>query len=416
MKKIAAFCLLLTVFAASSCSAGSAASVNDSEADGVSSSTSSAPLPTSAPEESSFEPVSSQTDSSQPASSQTVSLQPVSSQTPSSQPASPQASSAQSVSPQKPSTETASTFPEVAETVSGGHYHNNIAAQYSGNVLICGDYALEYFSVPAAGNAGYAAMVNAFAAKYPTLNVSCALVPKSCAFHAPKGYADCSANQQNYIANTYAALNASVKRVDAFGTMAAHRDEYLYYRTDHHWTSLGAYYASAAYCSANGIVPRGIESYATVVNRGYLGSLYSFSTTSLKEKLRQNLDYTVGHLPQTSYTMTYQNGGKTYSGTAINKNANSYAGMFLCGDQPFTDIVTVNKNGRRLMVFKESYGNAFVPYMIDYYEEIIVVDIRSDKHSAAALISQYGITDALILNNVQASVSLAETLQARLNS
>ena len=74
---------------------------------------------------------------------------------------------------------------EVAETVSGGHYHNNIAAQYSGNVLICGDYALEYFSVPAAGNAGYAAMVNAFAAKYPTLNVSCALVPKSCAFHAP---------------------------------------------------------------------------------------------------------------------------------------------------------------------------------------------------------------------------------------
>lgn len=400
LRKIAALCLLLTVFTACGCSAGPAISVGRQDSSQAVSS----------------QMVSSQAVSSQPDSSQQASSQPVSSQIVSSQPVSSQAASSQPVSSQKPSPGAAATFPEVAETVSGGHYHNNIAAQYSGNVLICGDYALEYFSVSAAGNAGYAAMVSAFAAKYPTLNVSCALVPKSCAFHAPKGYTDCSANQQKYIANTYAALAATVKRVDAFGTMAAHRDEYLYYRTDHHWTSLGAYYASAAYCSANGIVPRGIESYTTVINRGYLGSLYSFATTSLKEKLRQNLDYTVGHLPQTAYTMTYQNGGKTYTGTAINKNANSYAGMFLCGDQPFTDIVTANKNGRRLMVFKESYGNAFVPYMIDYYEEIIVVDIRSDQHSVAALIPQYGITDVLILNNVQASVSLAKTLQARLNS
>ncbi|MDD6174844.1 MAG: DHHW family protein [Firmicutes bacterium] len=398
LRKIAALLLLLAVLTACGCSAGQASSQPESS-----------------------QSVSSQAASSQSVSSQTVSSQTVSSQAASSQSASSQAVSSQTVSSQAASSQaassgTAASFPEVAETVAGGHYHNNIQAQYSGNVLICGDYALEYFSLPTAGNASYAAMVNAFAEKYPALNVSCALVPKSCAFHAPSGYADCSANQQNYIANTYAKLNASVKRVDAFGTMAAHRDEYLYYRTDHHWTSLGAYYASAAYCSANGIVPRGIESYTTVINRGYLGSLYSFSTTSLKEKLRQNLDYTVGHLPQTAYTMTYQNGGKTYTGTAINQNSNSYAGMFLCGDQPFTDIVTANKNGRRLMVFKESYGNAFVPYMIDYYEEIIVVDIRSDKQSVAALIPQYGITDVLILNNVQASVSLAKTLQARLNS
>ena len=79
-------------------------------------------------------------------------------------------------------------------------------------------------------------------------------------------------------------------------------------------------------------------------------------------------------------------------------------------------LETDNATGRNLLVFKESYGNAFVPFLLDYYDTVVVVDIRSETESAAALIAEYGITDALILNNVQASTSLTGDLSARLAS
>ena len=88
----------------------------------------------------------------------------------------------------------------------------------------------------------------------------------------------------------------------------------------------------------------------------------------------------------------------------------------MCGDQPFTHIVTENKNGKKLLMFKQSYGNAFAPYMIDYYEEIVVIDVRSNKKSVEKVIAEYGITDVLIMNNVQASSSHAGSLKKQLAS
>lgn len=114
--------------------------------------------------------------------------------------------------------------------------------------------------------------------------------------------------------------------------------------------------------------------------------------------------------------MTYDNGSGPVSGDALNTETNAYASAFLGGDNALTDIKTNNETGRRLLVFKESYGNAFVPFMIDYYDEIVVVDIRSNTQSTASLIEQYGITDALVINNVQASTSLLSELSAQLLS
>ncbi len=301
------------------------------------------------------------------------------------------------------------------ETTSGVHYHNTINAYYSGNVLVCGDYALEYFSSNSSGSSSYASILTDFAAKYPSVQVISLLVPKSCAFNGPAGYGDTYDSQSSFISNTYSMMSG-VTTVDAAGLMAQHSGEYLYYRTDHHWTSLGAYYASAAMCDAIGMTPRDISSYTTVVNTGFIGTLYGYTTEPHPACLLANPDYTVGHYPRTSYTMTYYSGGVSYSGSAINGSAKSYASMFICGDQPLTVIQTENHNGRRLLIFKESYGNAFVPYMIDYFEEIVVVDIRKSCKSTSKIISEYGITDALVINNVQAAVSLQSSLQGKLTS
>ena len=94
----------------------------------------------------------------------------------------------------------------IDETVRDAHYHNNIEAYYSGNVLVCGDYALEYFSMDPTGSPAWADAVNGFADRYQGLHVSALLVPKSCAYHAPEGYENQAENQRAFISSTYALL------------------------------------------------------------------------------------------------------------------------------------------------------------------------------------------------------------------
>ncbi len=293
----------------------------------------------------------------------------------------------------------------------GGHYNNNIDAYYSGAVLVCGDYAVEYFLPSEGGNGAWADTVNAFANKYPNINTTAILVPKCSTFNSPVGYTDPYDKTKAHIEATYAMLGSGIKTADAFGVMAEHRDEYMFYRTDHHWTSLGAYYASVAFCSANGIEPYALDSYETVTKTNFLGTLSMYA--GYPDCLEANLDYTVGRYPHVGYSMICGNSGAWYNGKAINSNSKQYAGMFISGDNPLTVITTENKNGKTLMIFKESYGNAFVPYMIDYFEQIVVVDIREESKSVAALIEEYGVTDAIIINNLQAAISLQPQLHAK---
>jgi len=304
----------------------------------------------------------------------------------------------------------------VPESRNSGHYHNNISSYYSssGTILICGDYCMEYFLPDSGGYSGYAGVINSFAAKYPNVNVTSVIVPKCCAFEAPSDRTNPYDATKTAISNTYAKMDSRVKKADVFGVMAQHAGEYMFYRTDHHWTSLGAYYASVAYCNANGITPYALESYQTVVNTGWYGSLYYWADSPAV--LAANPDYTVGHFPHTGYLMSYLNGGQWYGGTAINTDSNSYAGMFICGDQPLTVFETDVKNGKSLIVFKESYGNAFVPYMLDYFERVVVVDIRKDTDSVASLISRYQITDAIIINNLQAVPGFMSTVRDKVMS
>ena len=305
------------------------------------------------------------------------------------------------------SDDAASVTPETA----AGHYHNDIASRYANAVLLCGDYGVEYFDPDPTGSSAYADTVNRFAAKYPQLHVSCLLTPKCCAYHAPADQTDPHDNIASFIRATYDMMDSSVTTVDCMGLMDEHRDEYLFYRTDHHWTSLGAYYASASYCQANGLTPWSLDSYDTVIRTGYTGSLYMYG--GHPAELQRNPDYSVARFPHVGYAMAYYRDGVSYNGQAVNGSVSDYAGMFLCGDQPLTVITSDNKNGKTLLVFKESYGNAFVPYMIDYYERVVVVDIREDVGSVANIISQYGVTDALIINNCQAATSLRGQLESR---
>lgn len=298
----------------------------------------------------------------------------------------------------------------IPETTAEGHYHADIKPYKSGAVVIAGDYGYEQVYAASGGSGAYAEVVNAFAAKYPALNVTSVIVPKCAVFHSVDGYRTSFDSARDFIQNTYAQMDGRIRKADAIGVMAAHAGEYLFYRTDHHWTGLGAYYASVAYCQANGITPYALDTYETVVKTGFIGTLNSFAGGDAN--LKRNPDYTVGHYPHVGYSMTIGSRGAV----AINPNANSYAGMYIGGDNPLTVIDTDNHNGRVLILFKESYGNAFAPYMIDYYERVIVVDVRKTTDPVADLIANYGVTDALIINNIQAVIGNLSDVRRKLLS
>ncbi len=298
----------------------------------------------------------------------------------------------------------------VAETVRGEHYHNTLDAYYANAVLVCGDYGVEYFIPDPTGSTAYANTVTQFAAKYPQVNTTCLLVPKCCAFESPAGYDDPYEATKSFIQSTYDMMEG-VTTADCMGVMTEHDGEYMFYRTDHHWTSLGAYYASVAFCEANGITPYPLDSYETTIQTDIIGTLHMYG--GRPASLTTNPDYTVAHYPHQGYSMAYYRDGVKYSGMAINGNYGDYALAFMCGDQPLTVITTDLKNGKTLLVFKESYGNAFVPYMIDYFERIVVVDIRESVPSVASIVADYDVTDALIINNCQGAVSLRSNLEAR---
>ncbi len=314
---------------------------------------------------------------------------------------------------------------DISDTVSGGHFNNSVPAYFSGAVLVCGDYALELVS--SSPSEHYAQVVSDFAKKYPNVNVSCTIIPKSSAFYIPQSVGESVGEsireniasqfliQKRFVDGTYGYMSPSVNKIDAFGELTKHSGEYTYYRTDHHWNSLGAYYASVAYCNQNNITPRSIYDYETVRAGEYVGSMQTFCK-DYQAVLDENPDVTIVRLPKSEVSVTVTEDGVEREGKLIDTSAPQYWTAFLGGDHPLTKIVTNNTTGKKLLIFKESFGNAFAVYMADYYDEIYVVDVREDVESTYSLIQNNGITDVLFINNIFAVTSLIDDIEEKANS
>lgn len=180
------------------------------------------------------------------------------------------------------------------------------------------------------------------------------------------------------------------------------RDKYVYFRTDHHWTAQGAYYAYIAFCDASGEVPVSLEKYGTGKVEGFLGSTYS---ATLNNKLKNNPDTIHYFRPFAKHEYNiYYEGAMRMSLLDMShaKQKNKYR-IFLSGDRPLGRIVTENQNNKKLLVIKDSYGNAFVPFLLPHYKEIYVVDPRQYKKSTIGLIKDKGIQEVIFLNYVPAT-------------
>lgn len=174
---------------------------------------------------------------------------------------------------------------------------------------------------------------------------------------------------------------------------------YIYYRTDHHWTTYGAYLAYREYCNAIGIEAVSIKNMKRVeVSSSFLGTLHSKVNIQAKEDHIWRYDFTVSEQIKVFYDLSEEAREGMYEEKHL-KTKNQY-GYFLDDNHALVRLETGVSNGKTLLIVKDSFANCFVPFLINHYERILVVDPRYYKAQVTELMEQENVTDLLVLYNV----------------
>ena len=238
----------------------------------------------------------------------------------------------------------------------------------------------------------WAKAANSFAKELPGVDVFNLVVPISSEFYTPQKYWDSgfTVSQRNKIDHIAENLSG-VKNVDAYSALEEHKDEPIYSRTDHHWNPLGAYYAAEKLCAAAG------AEYTPVSRSGYVGSMYTYSKDvhlyNDAETFTMYISPNADKLKTTYYNTGF---GGAYSGDLfVSRKAASFYCSFLGSDDRIAKIETDCKNGRTLVIFKQSFGNALVPFLTSGFETIYVCDMRFFELNGVQFCKDVGATDLL---------------------
>lgn len=191
---------------------------------------------------------------------------------------------------------------------------------------------------------------------------------------------------------------------DLYSSLWEHKDEDIFYRTDHHWTSLGAYYGYTALAEALGYTPVPLDAYTeTVRSTEFYGTVFSSSGVRWVSP-----DTITTYVPDTGITVTsytYDSTGKPVEvprslyDTSFLSVKDKYS-MFLGGNQSLGVVKTPNTDKPKLLIIRDSYADSLVPFLTPHFSEIHLVDLRYYKLSLADYIQQNDIDQALVLYSV----------------
>ena len=242
--------------------------------------------------------------------------------------------------------------------------------------------------------------ISNFSASHPDINTVMTLIPNAAYIYdhlIPRNAP--VRNQEKDIKYVMNAVSTSLNFVDLTKTMSSHKEENIYYKTDHHWTTLGARYAFDALSTALGIEKPTQEYKIYPVTHSFQGTLAS------KSGYDKALDTIEIYVPQgvnTDCVVNFTDEGKktasVYESAALEKK-DKYE-VFFGGNHTRIDISTPMEGKKNLLLFKDSYANCFIPFLVPYYRNIIVIDPRYFYDDIESLISDNEITDVLFLYNV----------------
>ncbi len=261
----------------------------------------------------------------------------------------------------------------------------------------------------------YAATLNEYKKQLgDKVNVYSLVAPTAVSFYLPDSYSGYTGSEPDNIDHIDENLQ-NVKAVDAYAALAAHTDEDIYARTDHHWLPLGAYYAAEAFAKTAGVNFAPLSSYTKTTLSGYLGSMYTFTKSVVLQENPEDFTY---YTPHNQYTTQYYDTNFTNErdGKLLisldNVEPVSWYLIFMGGDEKITHVKTDVTNKRTLVIVKDSYGNALVPYLTQSFSDIYVIDMRYFDLNAVSFMQQVGATDVLFaMNTFSATGGNSECLE-----
>lgn len=274
--------------------------------------------------------------------------------------------------------------------------------------------AMEPFKGASDGGTWYAETVNKYDSLFgENVRVYCMVIPTSVAYYCPDTARLWTNLEEPTINTIYGHLAERVVPIDVFNTLRHHTEEPIYSRTDHHWAPLGAYYAAQEFARVAQVPFRDLESYDTLVIRNYVGTMYRFSGDIRVMQSPEEFTY---YIPRdvdikTTYTVYTLDKRRTRviaqsepeEGSFFREypdGSNSAYLTFMGGDTRLTSIETSTQGNRRLLILKDSYGNALPAYLFYSFNQIHVADCRYFTENICDYISRHQITDILFANNL----------------
>lgn len=219
--------------------------------------------------------------------------------------------------------------------------------------------------------------------------------PLASQFYLPKNASDYSSDQKECFDSVAEKLNDGIISINVCDELAKHTEEDIYCRTDHHWQALGAYYACKVFAETAGVPYPELDKYEKQVREGYVGTMYAFSEDS--RILNDPEDFT-WYVPTCNYTAYFYDTSFNYKFEDDllfeTDTPNSYL-TFIGSDEYVVKAKTSVKNHRKLLVIKDSYGNAEIPFFTGSFEEVYVADMRYFQRNLPNFIKSMGITDVL---------------------
>jgi len=271
-------------------------------------------------------------------------------------------------------------------------------------VFIYDSCSYQFFGGNPRSAARYANAYNAVIDHLPkNISYYSVLVPSSTEFNLPKSVYKNKANSETKgIADINRNLNSIVKKANVYDQMLAHRKEYLFFKTDHHWSARGAYYAYVAFAEIAGFAPLTMEKIPPKIMGTFLGSLYQMTHDPTLKGNPDKLEYFDIPLAgvKAYYKMSSENNWNRcevlYKKSQFGVGYNVFLGL----DYPIMRIDGNNKNGRRLFILKESYANAFVPFLVPHFEQIFVADVRYFPYKIDKFVIDNKVNEFLMMNQL----------------
>lgn len=292
---------------------------------------------------------------------------------------------------------------------------NKLTGQKEANgVYLCGDdYLMQVPSSPDEENLGKNIdAINSFTQNHSNLSHYMSVIPNAVTIHADKLPKNAPVRDQAADLQSIASRLNGTQFLDVTDALMEHNTEQLFYRTDHHWTSLGAYYAFQTIASGMGITPPAANDYTTyTVSTTFEGTLASKSGSHEAQDTVQIC------VPNTSieYYVTYPDSQSNicsmYDRDALDQK--DHYTVFFGGNYSRVDITTTADTSRNLLIFKDSYANCFVQFLYPYFDHITMIDPRYYYDNLEPVLNSEGITDVLYLYNADTFLtdsSLADVL------